>query len=157
MALNSKLYIGLMAAFTRQIASDEHAMHRVLESWEQTLTDGTGDNQGDFIYHTAGTVTEEGVTIDMQGGGLTDAFGQSLNPDNIRMVAIRNSMPANASAANLTVGGTWGNVSGVIPRGGVLVGACGAGSEWTTTAGESDTITLTGAGVTYELILIGVR
>lgn len=160
MALNALINLGFLASFTRQIAGDEYAVHPLREAWELSLADGTSDNQGDFLYHAAGSVSSNGTTtIDMRGGGLTDVFGVALNPATVRVVAVRNTLAADASAANLTVGGTWGKVSGVIPRGGALVGMCGAGSQWATTAGTGDTITLAAGAVavTYELILIGIR
>ena len=71
------------------------------------LTNGTGDNQADKIFHDERTLSDEGTeTLDFHDGSLTDAFGNALTLDKLKSLVIVNY----SVEATLLVGGAAATV-----------------------------------------------
>lgn len=138
---------------------------RHLLDYVNTLTDGTGDNQIQHIWSDTRSVTS-GVpdTIDIRGG-ITNAFGVSLNIVNVVGFAVRNR--STTTGQNFTVGGgsnpfiTWLIATGD----GVRVGPGGVFivhspiDPYGTTAGTADIVTITAASgtISYDIVIWGTN
>lgn len=137
-----------------------------------TLTNGTGANQATQIFSDTRTTDATGETLDFNGGGLTDAFGNAIAMT--RMVALI----LTASTANATAGGGGAsldiNVERVATAGMGILAAdgdilllkpgmtvaflVGTATGVTMTAGDTDSLKFAASAagnVTYTITIIG--
>jgi hypothetical protein len=114
------------------------------------LASGTGAGKADQSYHVQGTIGASATTINTaSGGGLTNAFGES-----VAMLYHRGLWIQNTGSVTITVGGTAGIVGSgfpIRPGGFVLLGTGTAEA----TGHAIGTITLAGNGATYDIAVIG--
>lgn len=71
--------------------------------WDDALTNGTGDNQADYIWHDRRTATAAADDIDLVNLTCDDAFGTRLSFVTIKGIFIRNRTTTTDHA--LAVGG----------------------------------------------------
>lgn len=138
------------------------ATARHLLDYVSSLTDGAGDNQIQYMWSDTRSVTA-GAPDDLDlRGGLTNAFGATLNFTNVVGFAIRNK---GTTGQTLTVGAgsnpfiTWLAATGD----GVKVGAGGVFvlhspiDPFGTTAGTADILRIANASGTasYDIVIWG--
>ena len=106
--------------------------------WAQSWTSGTGNQQANRFFSDSKAISGAD-TLDLTGG-LTDAFGNTLTPTAIKMLAIRNK--STTSGENLTLSGNFleGISGGVVKK---------ATETLTLTATPADTKTVVIDGKTY--------
>jgi hypothetical protein len=160
-SLKTLINLGLVAELVKQIASDEYATHPLGEGWSYDWPTGTGAGQANSSYHATGSATGGGdpVTLDLRGGGLTDAFGDAIAFTSVRALFVRNT-----GSADLVIGGTLSGINVTDAQEGPKLNAGGAlvlisADGWTVSAGGSDTLTITAPEetCTYEVVIIGTR
>lgn len=129
-----------------------------------TLADGELVNQADFVWHDEGTLSNTTRDIDLYGG-LTDAFGNTINAKVIKCVLVHNK---NTTAGQyLDVGGDansvpiFVNASDIVrvhPDGIFFLWNPSA-AGYAVTAATGDIIQLdstgSGANISYEIVIIG--
>ena len=135
----------------------------------QTITNGTGENQGNIVYSDSGDISASGsVTIDLIST-VTDVYNHQLNMSELKLIEIRNT-------SDQETGGATSSIIKVETNGiGFLTGTneyltIGPGSAFTTSslvsgwslsAGSADTITITNqnasAHAAYEIMVMGVQ
>jgi len=129
------------------------------------LANGVGANQANVIWSDNRTLAPSASeNLDLNGGGLVDAFGTAIAPARLRTVVI---YAAAANTNNLTL---FGNANSVpllntaattvtLQPGGVYVYTAPATAGTVVTAGTGDIIQVANAGagtsVTYDIVVIG--
>ena len=129
------------------------------------LTNGTGANQADTVWHDTRTLADgANETLDLHDGSLTDVFGDAVTIDELKVLYIKN----NSTDANLLIGGAaatqlglYNDVSDILklrPGGEFLVTAPdAAGIDITTNSDLKIAHDGTGtSSLTYDIIAIGV-
>jgi len=130
-----------------------------------TLDNGTGANQADTVFHDNRTLADGAdETLDLHDGTLTDAFGDAITIDEMKLIYVKN----NSSDASLLVGGAAATQMGLFadvtdiltlpPGGEFLFTAPGsAGVDISTNADLKIAHNGTGtSSLTYDIIVIGV-
>ncbi|MAH47942.1 hypothetical protein CMI37_19125 [Candidatus Pacearchaeota archaeon] len=136
---------------------------RPVYSW----TDGLLAGQNDLVWSDRRTVVAGATdTIDLNGGGLTDAFGNAVNFVEVTMIAIRNR-ETTAATRTLRFGPAAANPFlwlFVDASDQVVIVPSGAYCQWsdeaqTVTPGVSDSVRIINTdlanGVTYDIIVSG--
>ena len=131
-----------------------------------TLTDGTGANQADRIFHDQRTLTAS-ATEDLDlAGSLTDAYGTTITMAKVKAILVK-AAAANTNNVNVTRPASNGvplylaasDGVGIPPGGCLLLAAPGAAGLATVTGGTGDLLTFTnsagGTSVTYDVVIIG--
>jgi hypothetical protein len=131
---------------------------------EFTLANGTGASQGDVVYSSTATIlTGATLSLDLAGGGLTDAFGTAFGPAKVRAIYIRSRA---ANTTNLTI---LGNANAVpilntaattvtLTPGDVFFNSRLAAAGAAVTAGTGDIVQLVnaaGASAIVDIIIVG--
>lgn len=127
------------------------------------LTDGSGSDQANKVYHARLSIANASpVTLDI-AGGLTDVFGNTITMTAVKAMMILNH--GTTDSALLTVGGTFksymqsgASTSLYVGRGGGVLLWNPTLTAWTVTAGTGDTITITSSGenpITCDVVIIG--
>ena len=130
-----------------------------------SLTDGTGDNQADVMWHDKRTLADGATeTLDIQDGTLTNAVGTAVTIDILKVLYIKNK----SSDANLEIGGApttdirLFKVTGdilTLPPGGEFLFSAPLASGVDTTTNSDLKMTHDGTGTSsldYEIIVVGV-
>lgn len=81
-----------------------------------TLANGTGLNQGDVVYTSSASIASGAtLSLDLAGGGLTDAFGAAFGPAKLKLVYIEScgEVKTGCTAANTTNLTLLGNANSV--------------------------------------------
>lgn len=132
---------------------------RVDESKVYSWPTGTGADEANQCYHAESTIaTSATTTFDFAGGGLVNAFGESVAPARVKAIYIENT-----GTVAITVGGTNGIVgSGFTLRPGeAVLKAAPDATAYAVSGGSTDTVTLTNtSGATeasYSIIVIGAQ
>lgn len=73
--------------------------------WAQVWTSGTGDNQANRLYTKSIELVATTDTLDLNGGGLTDGFGNTLAFAKVKELWIRNKSAV--AGETLTVSGNF--------------------------------------------------
>jgi hypothetical protein len=130
------------------------------------LSNGTGANSADLMFHDSRTIAASGTEdLDLAGGLTNPLTGAAMTFVELRAIQIK------ASASNTNnVRVTRSASNGVplflaagdgldIPPGGVFLWVCPADGKVTVTAGTGDLITVanssSGTSVTYDVTIIG--
>lgn len=134
-------------------------------SYLLSLTSGAGLNQANVIWSDRRTVNASTTdTLDLAGGGLTDALGAVFAPARMKLLAVRNR---HSGTQNITVGRPaangvpWLSAAGdnaIVSAGGLLLMAWPTAAGIVVTAGTGDLIeVVNGAGtsVDYDIVIIG--
>jgi hypothetical protein len=137
----------------------------VIESLTETqrTTDGTGSAQADRVFRRSGVLAAAASHSynTLAAGGLTDAYGQAIDLDELKGIMVKctsGAIKIDAPAANFA--GFFGTASDFVP---VANGACwsmmfGATGLDVTVNSKFDIIdTAGGAGSTYEIIFWGAQ
>jgi hypothetical protein len=134
------------------------------QSYVQDLANGVGANQGNVLYTaTRSVLTAATDSLDLVGGGLTDAYGAAIAPARIRAVLIRS---ASGNTTNLTLFGDANSVpilntaatTSTLKPGGVFLFTAPDATGVVVTAGTGDIIKVVnaaGATALYDIIVIG--
>lgn len=132
---------------------------------ETTLTTGTGTDQCDLEYNSTQILTaSSNLDYDVRGG-LTDAFGATINFVKIKGIYIKaaygntNSVVVKPGASNGFTGPFGAATHTItIPPGGLFM-VTAPKSGWSVTAGTGDLINIanssSGSSVTFDLHIIG--
>jgi len=130
------------------------------------LTDGTGANQADQVWHDQRTLgASANETLDLSGV-LTNALGASVLFARIKAILI---FAAADNTNNVLVGNTptngwftWCGAAGnwiIVRPGGLMLLVAPDATGYTVTAGTGDDLKITNSGagtsITYDIILIG--
>ena len=126
------------------------------------FTAGTGADQANVTWADERSLVATAESLDVRGGALADAFGQTVNVQKLKYIRIENDA---ASTGVLLVGGA-SNVpllNGVTDKvsirpGGVFVLSAPDASGIAVTAGTGDLITVDSGAFTctYRITLVGV-
>ena len=163
--LTGRMTMSVSATYTKTFSSS-NAVFSPNYSVTWTVADGVGANQGDLVYMAERTLAD-GIAEELDlYGGLTDAFGDTLNFARIKAIAIR----ITSGASNLIVGGAAANTfvgwfadatdKLTVPFGGVLLLTSPDATGWAVTDATADLLKFQHDGtdtadITYELTLIG--
>ncbi len=131
----------------------------------KNFTDGTGANQVDTLFHDNRTLADgANETLDLADGSLSDAFGDAVAIDELKVVYIKN----NSTDANLLIGAAgatsialFGDVSDTLslPPGGefLFIAPDANGVDITTNADLKIEHDGTGSSsLTYDILVAGV-
>jgi len=130
------------------------------------MTDGTGANQVDRIFHDERTLAASATEdLDLSGGGLTDIYGTAFTIARLKLLVLWPSS-ANTNNVNLTRPASNGVPlflaagDGIAGRpGGEIIICAPDATGYAVTAGTGDLINLTNSAgttsVTYKIILMG--
>lgn len=131
-----------------------------------TLTDGTGANQADRVFHDQRTLTAS-ATEDLDlAGSLTDAYGATITFAKVKAILVK-AAAGNTNNVNVTRPAANGvplylaasDGVGIPPSGCLLLAGPGAAGLATVTAGTGDLLTFTnsagGTPVTYDVVIVG--
>lgn len=129
--------------------------------WQVNLTDGAGADQADQVWHDRRSVANGSPDdIDFEGG-LVNAFGVTLNPARVAVLAIRHvSGPGNLTIGNdgnaLVLGFGAGSHTWTIRPGGWFIVTAPDSGGWGTTAGSADILQLASSSgtVVYDIIAV---
>ena len=128
------------------------------------LANGVAVNQANVLFsNTYASTTGATQSLDLAGGGLTDAFGVALAPARIKCVFISSNA---ANTTNLTI---LGNANAVpilntaattmtLTPGGVFMACNPSATGWAVTAGTGDIVQIVnaaGATANADVVLIG--
>lgn len=131
-------------------------------SW--TVTDGTGANQADLIWHdqrSIGASSSEDIDL---AGVLVDVFGTTLTFARIKMIHIK---AKSTNGGNIVVGAgsnpwlTMLNAAGTItlPASAGFMALAPGATAWAVTAGTGDILQVAnddaGAAGIYDIIIVG--
>ena len=165
MALKLDFTVKVAAAFTKVLdlatISDPLSLEKILN-----LTNGTGKDQADQLFHDKRTLTASATENLDLAGVLTDAFGTVMTFARIKGIII---VAAAGNTNNVQVGGAATNafvnwvanatdIINVRPNGVFAIFAPGATAYVVTVAtGDILKIANSGAGssVTYDIIIVG--
>ena len=165
MALTSKLTIKLAATLTSVLdlgtAKDPLDYEKTL-----SLTDGTGANQGDQLWHDQRTIAASGTDSLDLAGRLTNAFGATVTFARVKTIVV---FEAAANTNNVVIGGAgsnplaqWGadtsDKVNVRPGGFFVLHAPDA-TAYAVAAGSADVLqaanSSSGSTVTYDVVIVG--
>lgn len=130
------------------------------------LSNGTGANSADLMFHDERTLTASGTEdLDLAGGLTNPLTGAAMTFVELREILIYASS-ANTNNVNVTRPASNGVPlflaagDGVpVPPGGVYHWVCPADGKVTVTAGTGDLITITNSAgstsVTYDVVILG--
>lgn len=151
------LSLGIVGALVKSLDIGTSRLD-VSYSKKLTLTDGTGANQANMLWTDTRTLTS-GSTEDLDVyGGLTNAFGDTINLTAIKAVII---VASTENTTNLTVGGDSADAStirGTLKPGGWLVYADPSAAGDAVADSTADIIQVAnaaGASADYDIIVIG--
>jgi hypothetical protein len=164
MSLSASIKITLSANLTRALDLLT-AQGQLTKSYIASLTDGTGANQADRIFHDTRTLTASGTEDLDLNGVLTDIYGQACNFARIKGIVVL-ALAANTNNVNVTRPASNGfplflAASDGIPvrPGGAFAWVDPSATGIAVTAGTGDLLTLTNSAgstsVTYDIIIIG--
>ena len=136
-------------------------------SQNTSIANGTGDDEGNFVWSTEGTIPAGGsVTIDLKGTNK-DIFCNDVDMDVLKIIVVRNTSDSETGGAvtskiNVTTNGI-GFLTGTAPTVHIGSGSVFTTSNlkdgWTLTAGSADTITITNenanAHAAYQAMFLG--
>lgn len=119
-------------------------------------------NQANTLYSAQQTALAAAgvVTMDLDAGTLTDAFGTALVFTSVKALYIKNT----STTVSITLHGLNGSVPGTaqritIPPGGLYLVCNPSAAGWGITAATTDTIVITNlsgaATASYDLLLLG--
>ena len=175
MDLTTRVLLKVTPAATKAIDFSKTASATPELSISETLADGTGLDEADQVYHSAGTLgADADVDIDLSGS-LTDVFGDTVTFARIKMILFENT---STNASTLQFGGgdgqvgtnawdTWiganstvnpGSEYVKIPKGGALALFAPDATAWTVTAGTGDILTikeLSSVAAAYSIVIVG--
>ena len=133
--------------------------------WSVKLTDGTGANQADTLWHDQRTLADgANETIDVHDGSLSDAFGTAVTLDKLKMICIKNG----SSDADLEIGGAAATQLGLfadgtdilnLPPGGIFVYSAPGSAGLDCSTNSDLKLTHDGTGestLTYDIIVVGI-
>ena len=133
-------------------------------SFSQALTDGTGANQVQQVYHKTRAINDTGEVLDL-AGLLVNAFNETLTFTQLKAIGIT---AAAANTINVLIGpdatagflGPWVDASDrtTIEPGGAACWFAPSAAGWTVTGASLDEIFVaaaTSGTVTYSIFLIG--
>jgi hypothetical protein len=164
-SLTGRMAMSVQATYTKTIGSS-NAVFSPNYNVTWSIRDGVGVDQGDLVYMAERTLAD-GISEELDlFGGLTDAFGDTLNFARIKTIAIR----ITSGASNLIVGGAAANGfvgwfadatdKLTVPFGGVFLLTSPDAIGWVVTDATADLLKFQHDGtdtadITYELTLIG--
>jgi hypothetical protein len=163
-SLNAAVRAAVKADF-RQVDGDGTQELTVTAEGDIALTNGTGANQADLIFHDNRTIAlSSSENLDLSGA-LTDPFGNVIAFAKIKAIIIR-AAAANVNdvlvggAATNTFLGMFGDATDIIkvkPAGAFVWVAPGTGATVTAATGDILKVANSGAGtsVTYDVTIIG--
>jgi hypothetical protein len=129
------------------------------------LTNGTGANTADVMFHDQRTLSAS-ATEDLDlAGSLTGPFGATVTMAEVRAILV-SAAAANTNNVNVTRPASTGvplflaASDGIaVPPGGVFLWSCPADGKVSVAAGSTDLLTFTnsssGTSVTYDVVIIG--
>ena len=134
-----------------------------------SLADGRGEDAGNLLYFTSGSIAASGSAAFDLMGSLSTAYGDTVNFDRIKGLFVKNTSTTNGSQINVVdTHGIYSVASGDGVK--LIPGNNGASflyiftpdaTAWDVTAGSKDTITLTNADAsniaTYQIGIIGAE
>ncbi|WP_367128324.1 hypothetical protein [Saccharothrix sp. HUAS TT1] len=164
MTLNSRINLGVLAELSNQLDLSAAA---VPLSYAKSipLLNGTGANQADKVFQDSNSIAASSTTsLDLAGGGLTDALNNSLTFVKLKAVIVyaeptnTNNVVVTRPASNgVPLFSAAGDACPVLPGGTFVWVAPGAGV--TVTAGTGDLLDLVNSGagsaVDYDIVLLG--
>ena len=165
MALTSKLTVKLAATLTSVL--DLGTVKDPLEYEKSlSLTDGTGANEGDQLWHDQRTIAASGTDSLDLAGSLSNAFGTTVALARGKTILV---YAATGNTNNVLVGGAGSNtfinwVSNatdvvVVRPGGLFLVHTPDATAYAVTAGSADILQVanssSGSTVTYDVIIIG--
>ncbi|MEM7227255.1 MAG: hypothetical protein AAF432_00425 [Planctomycetota bacterium] len=170
MALSGSINLGvdMKLTGTSGLAADLDSLTNANLALALTLTDGSGANQAQTMWHDRRTLAA-GASEDLDlAGGLTNGLGETITFTNVRALIIKNNDTVNTTlgvgnASTNAVSTIFGNVSDLIvvrPEG-VFALYCGNDTNpYAITAGSADILQIArGLGspsdTTYDIIIIG--
>lgn len=129
------------------------------------LTNGTGANTADLMFHDQRTLSASGTEDLDLAGVLASPFGATLTFVELRAILI-SAASANTNNVNVTRPASNGVPlflaagDGIaVPPGGVFMWSCPADGKVTVTASTGDLLTITNSAgstsVTYDVVIIG--
>ena len=138
-------------------------------SISDSLADGRGEDAGNLLYFTSGSIAASGSQAFDLMGSLTTAYGDTVNFDRVKGIFVKNTSTTNGSQINVVdTHGIYSVASGDGVK--LIPGSNGAAfmyiftpdaTAWDVTAGSKDTITLTNAdasnAATYQIAVIGAE
>jgi len=128
------------------------------------LANGVAVNQANVLFSNTYSITTGATqSLDLAGGGLTDAFGVALAPARIKCVVIAAS---SSNTTNLTILGSANAVpilntaatTMTLTPGGVFLACNPSATAWAVTAGTGDIVQIVnaaGATANADVVLIG--
>ena len=131
--------------------------------WNDSLTNGTGTDQGNMMWHDERTLATTSEDLDL-AGSLVNAFGRTITFTKIKGLFVKNT--STTTGQNVLVGGAAANqfvnwVSDASDE--VVVGPNGCLALWSpmdgyaVTAATGDILRIeTDANITYRIVLVGV-
>lgn len=127
------------------------------------LTNGVGLNQVNTVWSDQRTVNASTTdTLDLAGGGLTDALGVAFAPARIKGLICRNRGAQNITFGRPAANGVpWLSAAGdniIIPAGGINMWFAPTAAGIVVTAGTGDLIEVVngaGSAVTYDVVVFG--
>jgi len=129
------------------------------------LSNGTGANSADLMFHDQRTLAASGTEDLDLAGSLANAYGTTLTFVEVRAVLI-SAATANTNNVNVTRPASNGVPlflaagDGIpVPPGGVFMWSCPADGKVAVTASTGDLLTITnsssGTSVTYDVVIVG--
>jgi hypothetical protein len=135
------------------------------EVYQADLSNGTGDDQVNELWHDERTIAASGTdTLDL-AGALTSAFGATITFTKIKAIVViadagnTNDVVVGGASSNAFQGPFNATTHKInVQKGGAFV-AIAPKTGWTVTAGTGDQFLIANGGgttsVTYRIILIG--
>jgi len=134
-----------------------------------SLADGRGEDAGNLLYFTSGSIAASGSAAFDLAGTLTDAYGSTVNFDRVKGIFVKNTSTTNGSQINVVdTHGIYSVASGDGVK--LIPGTNGAAfmyiftpdaTAWDVTATSKDTITLNNIDssniATYQIAVIGAE
>lgn len=128
------------------------------------LANGVAVNQANVLFSNTYAITTGATqSLDLAGGGLTDAFGVALAPARVKCVVITAS---SSNTTNLTILGSANAVpilntaatTMTLTPGGIFLACNPSATGWAVTAGTGDIVQIVnaaGATANADVVLIG--
>jgi hypothetical protein len=164
MSLTAKIVLGFdavcQAVQNLSTLADRLSINRALE-----LTNGTGANQANVLFHDQRTLADAAdETLDLYGGALQDALKNTLTMEKLKVLFLRNT----SAEASLLIGGAgttpidlFADAAGVFKQrpGGVFLTTAPDANGIVLTTNKNLKLAHDGTGTSplvYEIIAIGV-
>jgi len=153
MALNAQILLSILAHESSS-GDISQTLRATPATYSLSLADGTGDNQAQAVWSDSGVATSGGVAINLVSVADT-AVGspRTIQFTGVKCIYIRNKGSSSIAVTSSSVSGFPTSGLNVLRGGAVVLVA--PSTDGYASSGLGYSLTLTGQGVPYDIILIG--